>query len=256
MSLADRASVTLVTKYTDTLPTFKGKAAPTDLWYKGMMFYAAMSGLGDAKDAQVITSQYQAALATAGLTELHDVTFAAVAGSGNQAPVAVAWADTYGGPAPLDVNGFANLNFAALANEGARILEEGYATRASDIDVIYCHGFGFPRHSGGPMFYADTIGLPVVLARVQAYRARFGDYWEPAPLLKRLEAAGDRAEEEGVQIALELIETIKSKQGIHGIHIMAVGWEEIVPRIVTEAGLLPKDFVPPQPKAAAAVKPA
>lgn len=63
MSLTDRASVTLVTEYTDTLPTFKSKAAPTDLWYKGMMFYAAMSGLGDAKDAQVITSQYQAALA-------------------------------------------------------------------------------------------------------------------------------------------------------------------------------------------------
>ena len=47
----------------------------------------------------------------------------------------------------------------ALANEGARVLEDGYAIRASDIDVIYCHGFGFPRHRGGPMFYADTVGL-------------------------------------------------------------------------------------------------
>ena len=47
----------------------------------------------------------------------------------------------------------------ALANEGARVLEEGYATRASDIDVVYVHGFGFPRHRGGPMFYADTVGL-------------------------------------------------------------------------------------------------
>ena len=55
----------------------------------------------------------------------------------------------------------------ALANEGARVLEEGFAIRASDIDVIYCHGFGFPRHRGGPMFYADTVGLPTVLARVQ-----------------------------------------------------------------------------------------
>ena len=62
----------------------------------------------------------------------------------------------------------------------------------------------------------------------------------PQKLLKRMEAAGDGAEEEGVQIALELIEAIRGKQGVHGIHIMAVGWEEIVPRIVTEANLLPK----------------
>jgi methylenetetrahydrofolate reductase (NADPH) len=60
--------------------------------------------------------------------------------------------------------------------------------------------------------------------------------------MKRMEAAGDGAPEEGVTIALELIEAIKKKQGIHGIHLMAVGWEEIVPRIVTEAGLLPKDL--------------
>jgi 3-hydroxyacyl-CoA dehydrogenase len=78
----------------------------------------------------------------------------------------------------------------ALANEGARILEEGYALRAGDIDVIYCYGFGFPRHRGGPMFYADTVGLPTVLARVNEYRARFGDYWKPAPLLERLAAEG------------------------------------------------------------------
>jgi 3-hydroxyacyl-CoA dehydrogenase len=78
----------------------------------------------------------------------------------------------------------------ALANEGARVLEEGFALRPGDIDVIYCYGFGFPRHRGGPMFYADTIGLPTVLARVREYRARFGDYWEPAPLLERLVAEG------------------------------------------------------------------
>jgi methylenetetrahydrofolate reductase (NADPH) len=67
----------------------------------------------------------------------------------------------------------------------------------------------------------------------------------PSKLMKRMEAAGDGAAEEGVQIALELIETIKTKQGVNGIHLMAVGWEEIVPRIVTEAGLLPKGFVAP-----------
>jgi len=78
----------------------------------------------------------------------------------------------------------------ALANEGARVLAEGYATRAGDIDVIYCYGFGFPRYRGGPMFYAETVGLPTVLARVNEYRARFGDYWEPAPLLQQLVAEG------------------------------------------------------------------
>lgn len=67
----------------------------------------------------------------------------------------------------------------------------------------------------------------------------------PESLLKRLEDAGDGASEEGVQIALELIEAIKDKQGVNGIHLMAVGWEQIVPRIVTEAGLLPSDFVLP-----------
>ena len=73
---------------------------------------------------------------------------------------------------------------AALANEGARVLEEGYANRASDIDVIYCYGFGFPRYRGGPMFYADTIGLPTLLARIREYG------WKPAALLKTLAAAG------------------------------------------------------------------
>ena len=78
----------------------------------------------------------------------------------------------------------------ALANEGARVLEEGYATRASDIDAVYCYGFGYPRHVGGPMFYADAVGLPTVLARVKQYREQFGDYWKPAPLLEKLAAEG------------------------------------------------------------------
>jgi 3-hydroxyacyl-CoA dehydrogenase len=78
----------------------------------------------------------------------------------------------------------------ALANEGARVLEDGYAIRPGDIDVIYVYGFGFPRHRGGPMFYADTIGLPTVLDRVKQYREQFGDYWQPAPLLERLVAEG------------------------------------------------------------------
>jgi 3-hydroxyacyl-CoA dehydrogenase len=76
----------------------------------------------------------------------------------------------------------------ALANEGARVVQEGYAIRASDVDVVYVHGFGYPRHRGGPMFYADTVGLPTVLARVRQYREQFGDYWEPSPLLEQLAA--------------------------------------------------------------------
>jgi len=78
----------------------------------------------------------------------------------------------------------------ALANEGARVLEEGYAIRASDIDVVYVNGFGFPRHRGGPMFYADTVGLPTVAARVKEYRRQFGDYWQLSPLLERLASEG------------------------------------------------------------------
>jgi methylenetetrahydrofolate reductase (NADPH) len=65
----------------------------------------------------------------------------------------------------------------------------------------------------------------------------------PSHLLKRLEAAGDGAAEEGVTIALELIEAVKSKQGVSGVHLMAVGWEEIIPRIITEAGIQPRELV-------------
>ncbi|HKW97568.1 MAG TPA: 3-hydroxyacyl-CoA dehydrogenase NAD-binding domain-containing protein [Bryobacteraceae bacterium] len=78
----------------------------------------------------------------------------------------------------------------ALANEGANILDQGFALRPGDIDVIYVYGFGFPRHRGGPMFYADTVGLPTVLARIERFRSQFGDYWQPAPLLERLANSG------------------------------------------------------------------
>ena len=79
----------------------------------------------------------------------------------------------------------------ALVNEGARILEEGIASRASDIDMVYLTGYGFPPYRGGPMFYADTVGLPAVLAAVERYAAgRHGDAWTPAPLLVRLAAEG------------------------------------------------------------------
>jgi len=78
-----------------------------------------------------------------------------------------------------------------LLNEGIRILEEGIVQRASDVDVVWCAGYGFPRYRGGPMFYADTLGLPALLAGMQKYRERFGPmHWEPAPLLVRLVREG------------------------------------------------------------------
>ncbi|MFC0251889.1 3-hydroxyacyl-CoA dehydrogenase NAD-binding domain-containing protein [Massilia consociata] len=79
----------------------------------------------------------------------------------------------------------------ALVNEGAKILEEGIALRASDIDMVYLTGYGFPLHRGGPMFYADTVGLPKVLEAIRSYaRGRHGEAWTPAPLLERLAAEG------------------------------------------------------------------
>jgi 3-hydroxyacyl-CoA dehydrogenase len=78
----------------------------------------------------------------------------------------------------------------ALINEGARILEEGIALRAADIDIIYLHGYGFPAHRGGPMWYADTVGLKHVYERILAFHNQHGHHWQPAPLLARLAAEG------------------------------------------------------------------
>ncbi|HYG54698.1 MAG TPA: 3-hydroxyacyl-CoA dehydrogenase NAD-binding domain-containing protein [Burkholderiales bacterium] len=81
----------------------------------------------------------------------------------------------------------------ALANEGAHILEEGIALRASDIDMVYLTGYGFPPYRGGPMFYADTIGLSRVLARIQEFQKAYqGNQWKVAPLLERLAKEGRR----------------------------------------------------------------
>lgn len=104
----------------------------------------------------------------------------------------------------------------------------------------------------------DKVYILVGITPIKSYKiARYMNdevpgVFIPNALMKRMEKAEEagNAQEEGVQIALEIIEKVKAKrgQGIHGIHIMAVGWEEIVPRLVTEAGLLPPDFVPPAPE--------
>jgi 3-hydroxyacyl-CoA dehydrogenase len=80
----------------------------------------------------------------------------------------------------------------ALVNEGARILEEGIAVRASDIDLVYLNGYGFPRHRGGPMCHANEVGLFNVVRTLRDFAAEPGgfDWWQPAPLLRKLAEEG------------------------------------------------------------------
>ena len=81
----------------------------------------------------------------------------------------------------------------ALVNEAAYILEEGIAMRASDIDMVYLTGYGFPPYRGGPMFYADTVGLDRVLASIERFQKGYmGEVWKPAPLLVKLAKEGKR----------------------------------------------------------------
>jgi 3-hydroxyacyl-CoA dehydrogenase len=86
----------------------------------------------------------------------------------------------------------------ALVNEGARILEDGMALRAGDIDTIYLAGYGFPVYRGGPMWYAETVGLPEVYRRIEKLHGSHGELWTPAPLLARLAASGQRLESAAV----------------------------------------------------------
>ena len=74
--------------------------------------------------------------------------------------------------------------------KGANILDEGHALRSVDIDIVYVYGYGFPAFRGGPMFYADTIGLKKVYDRVCQFEKEHGFWWKPSPLLKRLAEAG------------------------------------------------------------------
>jgi len=79
-----------------------------------------------------------------------------------------------------------------LANEGAKILEEGIALRAGDIDTMYLNGYGFPAWRGGPMWQADNMGLGKVAERIRAYEGRYGQRWKIAPLIVKLAEEGGK----------------------------------------------------------------
>ncbi len=78
----------------------------------------------------------------------------------------------------------------ASVNEACKILEEGKAYRASDIDVMWLHGFGFPRYRGGLMFWADTLGAKAIFEQISEWHARYGERWKPSDLLREIAAQG------------------------------------------------------------------
>ena len=86
-----------------------------------------------------------------------------------------------------------------LANEGVKILDEGIALRASDIDTIYLNGYGFPGWRGGPMWQIEEMGLAKVAEKIKAYEARHGARWKPAALLDKLAASGGKLADAGVK---------------------------------------------------------
>jgi 3-hydroxyacyl-CoA dehydrogenase len=94
-------------------------------------------------------------------------------------------------PRPVTAEQIVERCLLALINEAAHILEEGIAQRPSDIDLVYINGYGFPAHRGGPLFYADQLGLPNIvraLERIASEPAARTRAWTPAPLLQRLAA--------------------------------------------------------------------
>ena len=91
---------------------------------------------------------------------------------------------------PIDADEIVDRLIFSLVNEGLKIIDEGIAQRPSDIDVVYVYGYGFPAWRGGPMYYADAVGLDRVLERILEFRDRFGEEnWSPAPMLEKLVAA-------------------------------------------------------------------
>ena len=117
----------------------------------------------------------------------------------------------------------------ALVNEGARILEEGIASKASDIDMVYLTGYGFPLHRGGPMCYADTVGLFNVVQAMKRFAANPLDdaaFWQPAPLLAKLAAEGKT-----LQLSPDLIEGTHHDPSRHRLHRPHAAGQELEGRL-------------------------
>ena len=93
---------------------------------------------------------------------------------------------------PVSDEEILNRCILALVNEGAKELEDGTAIRPGDIDIAWLYGFGFPVYRGGPMHYADTLGLARVRDELNALAERHGEHWRPAPLIEQLAARGAR----------------------------------------------------------------
>ena len=94
-------------------------------------------------------------------------------------------------PRRFDNGEIVRRTIAAMVNEGANLVDEGIALRPLDVDVTFLHGYGFPRHRGGPMKYADSVGLDTILRDIDEFAKEDPLFWRPAPLLKTLVARGD-----------------------------------------------------------------
>jgi 3-hydroxyacyl-CoA dehydrogenase len=102
----------------------------------------------------------------------------------------------------IDVQEIRDRLLLPLINEGVRLLEEGIVSRASDIDLVWAHGYGFPDYLGGPMFYAETLGLGQIVERMAHFSTTRGNaygYWTAAALLQQLAATGSRLQDVGVK---------------------------------------------------------
>ena len=102
----------------------------------------------------------------------------------------------------------------ALVNEGARILEEGVAQRSGDMDIVYINGYGFPIWRGGPMFYANQLGLAEVISKMSAFSKLDENFWKPAPLLQKLaDSSGAFGEAPAPEERTELLSFNKANMG-------------------------------------------
>ena len=93
---------------------------------------------------------------------------------------------------PIDDEEILERTIYPMINEGAKILEEGKAIRASDIDTVWINGYGWPVYRGGPMHYGDQVGLDKVLEKLKEYQNKHGDFFKPSALLEKLAGEGKK----------------------------------------------------------------